>query len=256
MSFNLVDRVKSHIDDGLIKQISHAVNGSDSQTQAAVDNAIPSLLNNFLSITINKLGAESLFQSVNTQNDVILEHLDKQLIGDNHKSFANSGTFSLNLLLGTRKIQALVDVVSESSGLSHQSASSILGIMMPIILSVIKQDLQSTDKLNTRELVGFLEQQQSSIVEALPASFTTSLVSRNELEGLAQESMGATPVIEGVRKRRRVRRTKRKNLLLIKLLPLLLFFLFLYFIYQVFFKPKNEPMALPEVVQSTSHILR
>ncbi len=252
MSFNLVDRVKSHINGDLIRQISRAVNGSDSQTQTAVDNAIPSLLNDFLSITVNKLGAESLFQSVNTQNDAILEHLDKQLIDDNHKSFANSGTYSLNLLLGARKIRALVDVVSGSSGLSHQSASSLLGIIIPIILSVIKQDLQGTGKLNTRELVSFLEQQHPSILEALPASFTTNLMSRHEIEGLTQESIGTTPKIEGVRERRRVRRTKRKSSLLIKWLLFLLLLLFLYFIFQVFFKPKNEPMTLPEVVQSTT----
>jgi len=243
MSAFLINKIKHPINDELINLVSRAIHSSDNQTQTAINHAIPDFLTSFLDVIANKLGAESLFQSVTTQDDSILEHLNDQLIEDNHKSFANSGTFSLNSLFGMRKIESLVNHVSSHSGLSHGASSTLLGIIMPIVLSVIKRELENDNKLNTSNLIHLLNKQKESILESIPLAYSTE-----------NDDDLMTPAILAKQTKGTVETSKPvKSAISRKLLALLFFSIILFLANQVYLYLSTKPMNLPklEPIQTT-----
>ncbi len=241
MSFNLVEMVKNHINNDLINLISRAVNGSDIQTQAAINSAVPGLFDNFSDTISNELGADSLFQAVDSQDDSMLDCLSDQLIENNHKSFANSGAYSLNSLLGVSKIESLINGMSKDSGLSHSSSSILMRILTPIILSVIKRKLYKDNRLNVIDLVGLLkEQQTANFFEKGEVNGEESSVQINKTVMTDTKKVGITG------KKRRNGKDERKVITRKKWLPLLYLLLFaaLFFAYSLFFNPNQKSVEL------------
>ncbi len=240
MSASLVDETNDQINDELINLISRAISASDSQTKVAIETLVPHFLDSFLDVVANKLGAEALFQAITSQDDSILEDLNDQLVEDNYKSFANSGTFSLNSLYGIRRIQNFVDIASTGSGLSHSAASMLLGIVLPIILAVIKRKLVSENTLNTPELINLFREQKESFAESLSASLSHVPEPEDEL---------ITPVVSDDVNSYNVdtdTEVEAKPAVSRTLIILLLISILLLFGNQLFLRLSTEPMSLPD----------
>ncbi len=239
MSASLVDETNDQINDKLINLISRAISASDSQTKVAAETLVPHFLDSFLGVVANKLGAEALFQAVTSQDDSILEDLNDQLVEDNYKSFANSGTFSLNSLYGIRRIQSFVDTASTGSGLSHSAASMLLGIVLPIILAVIKRKLVTENTLNTPELINLFHEQKESIAESLSASLSHVPEPEDELitpvvsDDVSSYNVDTNTEVEA-------KPTVSRTLIILLLISILLLFG-----NQLFLRLSTEPMNLP-----------
>ena len=246
MSASLVDETNDQINDELINLISRAISASDSQTKVAIETLVPHFLDSFLGVVANKLGAEALFQAVTSQDDSILEDLNDQLVEDNYKSFANSGTFSLNSLYGIRRIQSFVDTASTGSGLSHSAASMLLGIVLPVILAVIKRKLVTENTLNTPELVNLFHEQKESIAESLSASLAHATEPEDELiTPVVSEDVSSYSVYTDsntvTNTEVEVKPTVSRTLIILLLISILLLFG-----NQLFLRLSTEPMSLPD----------
>ena len=94
MSFNLVDLVKEQVSGPVLDQISGAVGESTESTKAVVDGAIPALLGGLMSKASSEEGAASLFETLQNQDDSILDNLTDAVSG-NKDSLIESGNLRL-----------------------------------------------------------------------------------------------------------------------------------------------------------------
>jgi hypothetical protein len=232
MGFNLISLIKGYFNDEVINLVSRAVGGTNEQTQAAVDAITPALLSKLSQITSSKLATEALFQSVNNQDESILDNLAEQLVEDNHTKLVSSGSFYINSLLGIRGIRSLIEGVSKNSGISQHSSSSLLGILMPVVLSTLKNKLIEDDKLSSPGVIEALNEQEQWISEYIPADF---FVDEVEVEKEVVQ-LATAPSIQS---------HKPDTSIVTKLFPLLLLPVILFFTYHFYYKKPDLPMMLP-----------
>ncbi len=256
MGFSLVDLIKGKINDEVINLISRAVSGSNDHTEAGLTSMIPALLTKLSTITSSKLAREALFQSICQQDETIPDNLTDHLIDDNHKTLISSGSFSVNSLLGIRGIKSLVDGVSQSSGLSSNSSSLLLGISMPLVLSAIKNKLIEEDNLSSAGVAEFFQDQQTSIAEHLPANFfeTADVVTNTNTNTKTKKDVTRDSVINPFQTQAHNQANEDNSSFVVKFLPLLLLPVIFFFAYQFFYKKTVAPLTLPSTVSDARQV--
>ncbi|NJO33604.1 MAG: hypothetical protein HC869_11105 [Rhodospirillales bacterium] len=106
----------------------------------------------------------------------------------------------LSSLLGDGVIGALVGAIGKFSGLGSGSTKSLLGMLVPIVMSVLSRE-QKAAGLDGGGLLNLLMDQRDNIQHALPAGMASALGSGNMLDMLmggatsATESIGAAGCI-------------------------------------------------------------
>jgi hypothetical protein len=109
--------------------------------------------------------------------------------GNGRQPLIDTGIGLLSSLLGQSKIGGLVHAVSGFSGISTGSARSLLGVLGPVVMSVLKRE-QRTSGLDIHSVTSMLTEQKDNIARALPAGFTNLLGSSGLLEGIS-DRLGA-----------------------------------------------------------------
>lgn len=171
MSFNIIDTMKDHLSDQVMARISDVISSDAGQTANALSGAIPGLFSSFTNIDNNESGAEALFAAVDDQDDATLDTLGHFFEGDNASLVANSGSTRLESILGRNSLRNLVDAVSKLSGLGSGSSSSVLGMLTPLALGVIKRKLLAEDNFDINGMISLLTGQKQNIQAALPQGF-------------------------------------------------------------------------------------
>lgn len=174
MSFNLVDLVKDQVGGQLMSQLGGVLGGSSDATSNAVGGAIPALLKSLTSSGSGVGGADALFNAVQDQDDGILGSLGDLIGGGADSEFSKGGTNILGSLLGGGGLGDLAGAISSFSGLARGSSGSLLGMLAPIVLSVIKRKVLGGG-LNARGMMDMLEGQGSNIDAALPKGLSDAL---------------------------------------------------------------------------------
>ncbi|CAA6828770.1 MAG: Unknown protein [uncultured Thiotrichaceae bacterium] len=171
MSFNILDTMKDHLSDQVMTRIGDVIGSDAGQTTNALSGALPGLFDRFADAGNNESAAEALFAAVKDQDDTILDSLGDFLAGDNASRVANSGSSLLSSLLGNNNLSNLADTVSRLSGLGAGSSSSLLGMLAPLALGVIKRKLLSDDAFDLSSMTSMLTGQKQNIQAALPQRF-------------------------------------------------------------------------------------
>src|SRR5262249_33767185 len=142
--------------------ISSALGESNDKTQMAISGAIPGLLAGLDRTASTGDGAERISSAVNNVDDSILGTLTG-MFGKGYSSDTGSSE-SLRSILGSGGLSELSNNVGRISGLSGKNAASIIGILAPLVLGVIKQ-LMRTSGLDISSL---LAGQRANIAAAMP----------------------------------------------------------------------------------------
>lgn len=171
MSFNILDTMKDHLTDQVMEQIGGVIGSDAGQTANALSGALPGLFSSFTDTISNESGAEALFAAVNDQDDSILDSLGDFFTGDNASLVANSGSSLLGSVLGNNSLGNLVGAVSKLSGLGSGSSSSLLGMLAPLALGVIKRKLLGDGGFDISSMMSMLTGQKQNIQAALPQGF-------------------------------------------------------------------------------------
>jgi hypothetical protein len=187
MSVNLIDLVKSQLGGQVLSQVSGLLGESPDRTQTAVSGAIPALLGGLLGNASSGNGATNMLNALNTVDDNILGNFGNLLGGGqqgNQQSnqqgtgLMDMGGKLLGSLLGGNNVGGLTNAISGFSGLGKGAAGSLLGLITPLLMGVIKRQLTgSGGGLNVGNLTSLLMGQKDNITAAMPAGLGQQLQS-------------------------------------------------------------------------------
>ncbi len=196
MSFNIVDLIKDQVSDQMMGQIGGLVGGDSTQTSSALGGALPGLLSGLAKSAGTSSGAGALFNAVQKQDDGMLGNMGALLGGNDSSNVINQGSSLLGSLLGNGAMGKLAGALTGFSGLNSRGSSSLMGILAPIIIGVIKKKVFDGG-LNAGGLASLLGDQQNNIAAAMPQGFSSQLESSGFLDSISAEPMGAisTPEI-------------------------------------------------------------
>ncbi|MCK5919735.1 MAG: DUF937 domain-containing protein, partial [Methylococcales bacterium] len=154
-------------------QLGGVLGGAADQNSSAISSAIPGLLSSLTSSGgAGSSGAEALLGAVNNQDDSILDNLSGLLGGSGQSSLMSAGSGILGSLLGGGGVGSLVSAIAGFSGLGKGPAKSLLGLLAPIIFSVVKRKLMGGGgAMDVGSLMGMLNGQKDNIAAAMPSGF-------------------------------------------------------------------------------------
>ena len=184
MSFNIVDLVKDQIGGSLMGQMGSMLGDESSLAAGAVDNAVPALLEGLRNSTSNSQGADALFQAVQDQDDGLLDNLGGMLGGGQGTQLIENGTSMLGSLFGSGGLGSLGGVLSAVSGLSKGGSGSLLGMLAPIVVGVLKRKVMGNG-LNAGGLASMLMGQKDNISRSMPVGLTDQLSSTGFLGSIS-----------------------------------------------------------------------
>jgi hypothetical protein len=163
-SFNLVDLIKGYLTGHFIGRMSSVLGESGDMTRAAINAAVPGLLAEFDKAVSTPEGARRITAAVDDADDSILDNPEG--LFEKHYS-SESGSGILNSILGGGRLSALNTSVANVSGLSGRSVSSMIGLLVPIVLSVLKK-ARRTPGSDRFDIASLLANQRSNIESAMP----------------------------------------------------------------------------------------
>lgn len=193
MSFNIVDLVKDQVGDQLMNTLSGALGAGAEQTNGALAGALPSLLSGISNAASTPKGAVDLFNAAQEQDNNMLGDIGNLLGGDKAQDITRSGNSLLSGLLGDGALGQLAGVIASVAGVSRGNSSSLLGMLAPIIIGVIKNKVLEGG-LNAGSLSNLLADQKDNINAAMPQGFSDQLQSAGFFDSITPDALAASNV--------------------------------------------------------------
>lgn len=195
MSVNLVDLVMKQLGGNLPGIIGSLLGESADRTQGALAGAVPAILGGLMGAA-SKGGqaADDLASAIGQQDDSMLDDLAGMLGGGNHQAMADKGSSMLGSLLGDGVIGSLVGAIGKFSGLGGGSSKSLLGLLVPIVMSVLGRE-QKKQGLDGGGLLNMLMGQKEHVQQAMPSGMMNALGGGDLLDGIMGTAKSATDSI-------------------------------------------------------------
>jgi hypothetical protein len=184
---NLVDIVQEQLDGNVLTKLAETLGTSPGTTRTAANTAIPTLLSVLGTQAATRDGARNLASAVDSLDDRVLDDLPQALNGGGRSglNLGETGTKLLDSLLGGSTLSSLSSVLSRFTGLGSGSMSSLLTMLAPIVLGVLKQRTQGRGS-DVNALASLFEEQRQNISNAMPAGLSDQLTSVPNLHGAAE----------------------------------------------------------------------
>ncbi|GAB4051573.1 DUF937 domain-containing protein [Spirosoma litoris] len=187
MAENLLDLAKSYLSDSVVSQVSHMLGESPNNTQKAFDGALPTILGSLIQKSSEPGGASLIMDLVgevmspNQASGGIIAPIGgiagqlSNLLASSHQSsgLLTMGASIIKRLFGD-KVGSIAGSIASYSGLKTVSASSLMDIAAPVLLSVLGKKL-SDDGIGVSGLAGLLGGQLTNVQSALPSGLGTLL---------------------------------------------------------------------------------
>ena len=200
MSFNIVDLVKGQITDAVMQKAGGLLGPDAGKASAGMESAIPALLGGLTGAASAPGKSGALFDAVNNSDDGLLNDFAGALGGSNANSMIEQGSGVLSGLLGSGMMGNLGSVLSSVTGMSRGGTGSLMGILAPVILGVLKKQVLGGG-LDAGGLLSMLQGQKSNVASAMPANLTSQLGNIDgfpSFDGLPNVSGVASSVSSGV----------------------------------------------------------
>jgi outer membrane protein OmpA-like peptidoglycan-associated protein len=170
MSKNLLELLNAHLTEDVVSKIAHFIGESTKNTGSALGSALPSLLSGLIHKSEDSQGASILFNLLTQNHDSgLLSNLGASLVGgDVTTKMASTGGSLLSSIFGN-KSEGIANVVADASGISKQSSTSLLGLLMPIVFAVLGKTLKAQQITSPTGLAGLLGEQSGFLKNLLPA---------------------------------------------------------------------------------------
>ena len=174
MSETLISLASQYLTPEFLAKISSALGLDRSVISKACSAAVPALFGHFANLAATPEGARKLYGAVNQQNTNILSDVSSVLGGMGQQRPADSGLNSLRSLLGGSSLSGLAGALGKFAGLPSASASSLLGMLSPILMAILGR--QSAEQgLSSSGLAHLLETEKDHISAAMPSGFENLL---------------------------------------------------------------------------------
>lgn len=173
---DLLGLVKEQFTSSIVSKISSFLGESTENTNAALGSALPAILGGVMQKASTVQGASDLLSTIRTggYDGGVLDNLGG-LLGDvkSTSTLASLGSSFLGSLFGD-KLGDLTGLISNVSGIKIGSASSLLGLVAPILMNVLGKKV-TTQGLSTSGLANLLMSQKDVVKAALPAGIGSIL---------------------------------------------------------------------------------
>src|SRR5262245_17137230 len=139
MAVNLIELAKGYLTPDIIRKASSFVSESEPVTQKAMAGIVPTLIAALANQASTSAGAEKLSRVLDTgkYDGSALNNLGTLFSGgETTQRTVSQGKDILSSLFGN-KTEGLIDQISRFAGLRTGSASSLLSLVLPLILSLL-----------------------------------------------------------------------------------------------------------------------
>jgi hypothetical protein len=191
MATNLVSYEMQFLTPDMVGRIAAALGLSRSDAQSGVSVAVPALLATFCGLADKPGGAQSLVNTIKQQSGV-LDNFASRIGGNNQSSFIERGSSLLTSLLGSHDQAALTGAVARFAGLGQNKASSLLGMLTPLVMGLIGRHVGARG-IDVGSLTGLLASQQEHLGQALPYGMSELLDRTGLCTGLESRKPAAAP---------------------------------------------------------------
>lgn len=166
---DLLGLVKEQFTSSIVSKISSFLGESTENTYSAIESALPAILGGVMQNASTTQGVSDLLSTIRTggYDGGVLNNLGGLL--DDIKStstLASLGSGFLGSIFGD-KLGALSSFISNTSSIKTGSASSLLGLVAPILMNVLGKKV-ITQGLSTSGLASLLMSQKNAVKAALP----------------------------------------------------------------------------------------
>lgn len=171
MAANLVDILKGYISPEVVSQASNTLGDSEGGISKAISSSIATVLGGLVYKLkdSNAMGSVMNLVAENASHSgEVLSNLPSLLSGFGNSSAVSSGSKLLGLLFGNNQSD-VTDVIARTSGIKGSSASSLLGMAAPLLLSYLAKSGTSLS-----DLKNMLSSQKDSILSAVPSGMNLS----------------------------------------------------------------------------------
>ncbi len=175
MSTNLVSYVMQFLTPDMIGRIAAAQGLNRSDTQSGVSAAVPALLATLIGLADKPGGAQSLVNTIKQQSGVA-DNFGSMIGGSNQASFIDRGSSLLTSLLGSHDASSLAGAVGRFAGLGQTKATSLLGMLAPLVMSLIGKQI-GTRGIDVGSLTSLLASQRDQIAQSMPGGMGQMLES-------------------------------------------------------------------------------
>lgn len=187
---NILDLVQSQLSGDVLEQLAKQIGGGTAETQAAIQSAVPAMLQAMTKNATSQEGASSLANALDKDHDgSILNDLMGFVTAGND---TNGGAGILNHLFGQKK-STVESAISQNSGLNSNATSNLMTQLAPIVMGFLGQqkkqgglDVGGIASLVMNQLTGAKQQQKGSGNAAL--DMITGLLDK-EGDGVADDLM-------------------------------------------------------------------
>ena len=176
MAVNLVELAKGYLTPDIIQKAASFVGESGPATQKAMTGIIPTLIGAMANQASTTSGAEKLSRILDTgKYDGSLLNNPGSLFsgGETTQKAVTDGKDILSSLLGN-KTEGLVDQIARFAGVRAGSASSLLALAVPLIMSLLGRQ-RATIAPGPAGLASLLGEQKSFLAGLLPAGIGSVL---------------------------------------------------------------------------------
>lgn len=158
MAMNILDALSGSVGKELIGQASRYLGESEAGTSSAVGALMPALLGGMMQKASTGQGAADLFKLVTGPN------VDTNMLGSlaglfsggsNTSALTSLGSSLAASLIGGDRAGGLASALASSSGIKPSSATSLLGMLLPLLFAFIKK-FTSEKKLDASGLANLL----------------------------------------------------------------------------------------------------
>lgn len=187
--------LQDQLGDALASQASSFLGESSSNTSKALGAVLPSIMGAMMGKASDTNGAGALLNMIKDggfEGGDMLSNIGGLLGGGNATDglLSSGGSILSSLLGGDSKMGTIANIISNFSGLKQGSASSLLKIAAPLVMSFIGKQIKSRG-LGASGLMGMLLGQKDNIKNAIPNEISGKM---GDLMGFA--NVGEVPSVE------------------------------------------------------------
>lgn len=169
---NIIDLAKGLFTNDTIAAASSSLGESHENVQKAVTGAVPAILAGLLNKAGSGGGISNLVNSASqlTSGGDLGNLLGGATSGGSGSSWLSQGASLLQSIFGN-KLGSIGNMLSGFSGIKESSASSLLSLAVPAILSLIGRHSNGSDE---KSILGYLNNQKDNIMSAVPSGLDLS----------------------------------------------------------------------------------
>jgi hypothetical protein len=191
MATNLVSLIMQFLTPDTIGRIATALGLDRNIAQTAIGAVVPALLAGFSNAAAQPGGAQKLVDAARQQTGT-LGNFTNMLGAGRQSSLIEKGSQMLSALLGAQDQDSLTRAVAKFAGAGQGAASSLVGMLAPVVLGTIGQQRQQGRSLDAGGIADLLASQKNNIAAALPPGFSNLIGGTGLLDALGGAARTAT----------------------------------------------------------------